>query len=92
MISFLTKFLKTYYKKKGYEIVLKKYKLMTGKYAQSIVLPRATYSPWVEDIQFQEIFKIIQKDTLVDIYRCYELWKLSEEVKFLDGEYLEVGV
>ena len=40
----------------------------------SVVTPLATYSPWLADSEFQATFKAIQASTLVDVYRCYELW------------------
>jgi len=88
----LKKAIKYLYKKRGYEIVLRKYKLMDGHYPQSVVLPRATYSPWTTDKDFQEIFRLITAYTLVDVYRCYEIWQLCLEQKSLDGDYIEIGV
>jgi O-methyltransferase len=56
------------------------------------VLPIATYSPWLDDLEFQEFYRQIRDHTLVDIYRCYELWKLVPQVPHLEGDVLEVGV
>jgi O-methyltransferase len=54
----------------------------------------ASYSPWIGDNEFVEIFEKIQRHTLVDVYRCYEIWSLVEEVCKLPGKaaLLEVGV
>lgn len=53
----------------------------------------ATYSPWNVDQPFMDAFEKIKEHTLVDIYRCYELWKLAEQTSKLDeGSILEVGV
>ena len=56
------------------------------------VLPHATYSPWLLDESFQNIYKQIKDHTLVDIYRCYELWTLGQQLSNIQGNYLEVGV
>lgn len=56
------------------------------------VLPHATYSPWLLDESFQIIYKQIKEHTLVDMYRCYELWTLGKQLCSIPGDYLEVGV
>ncbi|NJD25037.1 MAG: hypothetical protein FIB06_06490 [Betaproteobacteria bacterium] len=56
------------------------------------VLPHATYSPWLSDSDFLEIFHAIESSTLVDIYRCYELWQLAAQSLQVEGDILEVGV
>jgi O-methyltransferase len=56
------------------------------------VLPYATYSPWLSDQDFQRCYKQITNHTLVDIYRCYELWLLAKQLKDAPGSFLEVGV
>jgi O-methyltransferase len=56
------------------------------------VRPLATYSPWNRDKRFLETYRIIQAHTLVDIYRCFELWTLVGQVKKLRGSLIEVGV
>jgi O-methyltransferase len=56
------------------------------------VLPAATYSPWLDDRDFIRIRKAIQQNTLVDIYRCYELWLLGKQAAGIAGDFLEVGV
>lgn len=62
-----------------------------GEY--DLVLPRATYSPWNADHDFREIFERVQNSTLVDVYRCYEIWKLVEQTaKLPEGDLIEIGV
>ncbi len=51
-----------------------------------------TYAPWLEDQIFLKLFKAVQQSTLVDIYRCYELWDIAQQVRTVDGDILEVGV
>ena len=51
------------------------------------------YSPWENDITFLKIYKRICDNTLVDIYRLYELWSIVQETsKCTEGDILEVGV
>lgn len=57
----------------------------------SILISWATYSPWLLDKEFQKTHAIIRNNTLVDIYRCYELWHLLSQTQHLDGDVLEVG-
>ncbi len=57
------------------------------------VHPIATYSPWNKDNLFQEVLASIAGFTLVDKYRCFELWKLIEQVsKLKEGSIIEIGV
>ena len=63
-----------------------------SKVSHSVVIPHATYSPWIDDAEFSAAFAKIKKNTLVDIYRTYELWSLVRETSSLGGDILEVGV
>ncbi len=58
------------------------------------VLPvKATYSPWLTDSAFQSAFDEVKANTLVDLFRCYELWKLVQQASKLSaGALIEVGV
>jgi O-methyltransferase len=59
----------------------------SGIYTQS------AYAPWKGDAEFQSIFSVIRSHTLVDEYRCYELWTLCKQIEALDpGDVLEIGV
>jgi len=58
----------------------------------AIVIPRATYSPWLTEPAFREDYGLVYKNTLVDIYRCYELWSLTGQTLRTPGDILEVGV
>src|SRR3984957_12027688 len=58
-----------------------------------VVLPNATYSPWNLDETFIAAYSQIKDATLVDKYRCFELWRLVEQCTKLEGGALiEVGV
>jgi len=56
------------------------------------VIPSASYSPWETDKGFIKVYTNAKNNTLVDIYRCYELWALASAAQKLDGDILEVGV
>ena len=56
------------------------------------VTPEAMYSPWRVDTAFQEVHAAVSPHTLVDVYRCYELWELVAQTLPLGGDILEVGV
>ena len=57
----------------------------------SLLISWATYSPWLLDEGFQACHSLIKDYTLVDLYRCYELWHLMGQVAHLEGDILEVG-
>ncbi|MFC4274310.1 TylF/MycF/NovP-related O-methyltransferase [Achromobacter aloeverae] len=61
-------------------------------YSQAQVVPHATYAPWLDDAPFMKVYEVISANTLVDIYRCYELTTLARQVASLPGDLVEVGV
>ncbi|SPO56698.1 putative O-methyltransferase [Pseudomonas sp. JV551A1] len=61
-------------------------------FPHSALISRATYSPWYADAAFMEVFERIQGLTLVDIYRCHELWDLLRQTAKVAGDVIEVGV
>ena len=74
----------------GYEITRIR---ETKREKYSTVRPNARYSPWNKDDLFQATFATIKAFTLVDEYRCFELWKLVEQVaKPKSGSFIEIGV
>jgi O-methyltransferase len=57
------------------------------------VYPFATYSPWNTDKVFDAAYVKIKDATLVDKYRCFELWRLVEQAaKLKSGAIIEIGV
>jgi len=60
--------------------------------AHSLVIPYATYSPWLTDLAFRDDYDKVYKNTMVDAYRCYELWSLTAQALRAPGDILEVGV
>jgi len=63
-------------------------------FSYGFVFPSANYAPWQGDVSFMNIYNQIKGNTLVDIYRCYELWQLVKKVQSLNPQaaILEVGV
>lgn len=57
----------------------------------SVIISWATYSPWLADPAFQACFEAIAANTLVDRFRCWELWHLLAQVAAVPGDVLEVG-
>lgn len=61
-----------------------------GRY--EYIYPVATYAPWRGNTEFLAGFDAVRGHTLVDLYRCWELWTLVGETANIDGSFLEVGV
>jgi O-methyltransferase len=74
----------------GFEI-FRIYKPNNNSYEE--VKPWATYSPWNNDRAFVSVFEKINKNTLIDKYRCFELWSLiKQSSKLSSGSIIEIGV
>jgi O-methyltransferase len=57
------------------------------------IIPLASYAPWNFEPAFANSYKQCRSHTLVDIYRCYEIWSMvAEAAKLPQGDLLEVGV
>jgi hypothetical protein len=57
------------------------------------IFTRSTYAPWNGNDKFRDVFSVVRSHTLVDEYRCYELWTLCGQLGELEqGDILEVGV
>lgn len=83
----------------GMHLIIKpKYKgksqFFIGDFGYDHVLPGANYAPWLTDSEFLKIYSEIKSNTLVDIYRCFELWELAGKICQLDREahFIEIGV
>ncbi len=57
----------------------------------SVIISWATYSPWLRDEGFRACHAAIRDNTLVDLFRCWELWHLLAQVAAVPGDVLEVG-
>jgi len=60
--------------------------------SHEMIVPFSSYAPWQDDEEFKHVYQEIKSNTLVDIYRCYELWYLIRRNSKLEGDILEVGV
>lgn len=81
--------------KAGFQVIKKsKVNFTIREFQYELITPFADYAPWLQDAAFQEIYLQTKPYTLVDIYRCYELWQLVENIHFINSEaaFLEVGV
>ncbi|MEN6641393.1 MAG: TylF/MycF/NovP-related O-methyltransferase [Armatimonadia bacterium] len=67
------------------------FKLLAGRQAHGPILPGSTYSPWNLDEEFIRAYGAIKASTLIDLYRCWELWTLTEQAAKLKGSIIEVG-
>src|SRR5688572_8242113 len=74
----------------GYEVRLADRSTPDSRYGP--IRTSATYTPWNVDREFSRVFDTVQESTLVDRYRCFELWSLVAQVRHLEGGLLEVGV
>lgn len=73
----------------GFQLI----RLPAGSSEYELIYPKATYAPWNSSREFLSAYRLIQPNTLVDIYRCWELWTLVGQVgKREKGGILEVGV
>jgi len=62
------------------------------KQRQILINPFADYIPWQSDSNFLKTYDIIKDYTLVDIYRCFELWQLVSQSLKVGGGLIEIGV
>lgn len=53
--------------------------------------PVATLARWRDDPAFLKAYEAAKDHTMVDIYRCFELWELVRETAKVPGDILEVG-
>jgi O-methyltransferase len=60
--------------------------------AHEMAFPLSTYAPWQADEEFRSAYEAVRPNTLVDVWRCYELWSLVGELRDVPGAILEVGV
>ena len=56
------------------------------------ITPEATHAPWATDADFQHVYAAVRQNTMVDIYRLYELWMLVAQTLHLPGDIIEIGV
>ena len=81
---------------KGFASTLRgvRYQSSLEKVSHTAIVPWSTYSPWLDDQSFQKIFGVVSPNSLLDIYRMFQLWELTGQVctkKCMQGDILEVG-
>jgi len=54
--------------------------------------PISTYAPWRGDPDFKRLRRAVRRNTMVDVWRLFELWSLVAELAEIPGSILEVGV
>lgn len=86
---FLYKLIKSIFEKLGYKIAIGKKNIKPKPYEQ--IFTNAAYAPWEIDTAFNNFYGVIKKNTMVDKYRCYELWNLVSQTSKLKGVLIEVG-
>ncbi|MFH1208136.1 MAG: TylF/MycF/NovP-related O-methyltransferase [Candidatus Omnitrophota bacterium] len=89
-MRFILKILRKAANRAGFDFIVSRKTKSEGDY--ELILSGASYAPWLSDHSFNETFKIISSHTLVDKYKCYELWQLVGETAKLNGGLIEVGV
>ena len=81
MISTLKTVIQRVFRKVGLRLV----PLPADTSEYTLVYPYATYAPWNSDSEFLSAYKLVQRNTLVDIYRCWELWTLVGQATKRNG-------
>ena len=76
------------------EIKNEKTSFNVDEFQYDTISPTVKYAPWLQDDDFMNIYSQITSHTLVDIYRCYELWEMVEIIHNLDNlvSFIEIGV
>lgn len=82
-----------FYQNDKLKLFISQWEERPGKYKlpQSLIFPKNTYSPW-DQTDFKEIYSRVKNNTLVDKYRCFELYDLMNQIKKNEGDIIEVGV
>jgi O-methyltransferase len=66
--------------------------VMNPKHTHAAIKVTSTYAPWNDDPAFNEVYRLIHKLTLIDVYRLWELWTLVQKSAALQsGCLVEVG-
>lgn len=69
-----------------------RFQTMKTGFSQGQVIPGASYSPWLDNETFKSLHDAVSGHTLVDVYRCYELFQLAGQTSSVSGDLVEVGV
>jgi len=69
-----------------------KFSTLKKGYSHAQVVPHASYAPWLDDTEFRKTYDVVHAHTLVDIYRCHELFMLARQCARTGGAFIEIGV
>jgi O-methyltransferase len=92
MLKTVKSSVETMVRRLGYQIAKLPQPNGTGRSPYEPIAPIATYAPWNSDEDFLAIYAQIKNNTLVDLYRCWELWTLVGQSAKLKGDIIEIGV
>jgi O-methyltransferase len=84
--TMIKRLLQGLFNRSGYHVI----RLSSGGMYESI--PLTAYAPWNSSADFRAVWTAVRNHTLVDIFRCWELWQLVGQAKKLSGSFIEVGV
>lgn len=76
----------------GFEFSVTKTASVDPRPDYEMIRTSATYASCLTDALFSKTYDIIKEYTLVDKYRCYELWEFVSQTDALVGDLIEVGV
>ena len=62
------------------------------RHRHTVIIPESSLSPWRFDAAFRDMHRKIERFSLVDEMRLYELWQLTGELASVPGDIIEVGV
>jgi O-methyltransferase len=93
IMGFIADFIRSIYRMRDLEVVIRPIRNPLLSDQSQIILPYSNYAPWKVDRLFSDTYDKINGHTLVDIYRCWELWdSLDNVIANIEGDILEVGV
>lgn len=75
----------------GFELRVSKVQPKCPKVGYETIRTTATYAPWTTDTSFMAVYAVIEAYTLVDRYRCFELWQLVAQSQKVEGALIEIG-
>ena len=58
----------------------------------SLTIPECTYSPWIFDREFLDIYEVATKNTLLNVAKCWTLYHTVKQLSNLNGAVAEIGV
>lgn len=56
-----------------------------------IIISSATHAPWRRDEDFDAFYQKVKDFTLLDPARSYTLWQCSKNLRYVEGQILDIG-